>query len=90
MLEDFIEEDADREDLEIAVFLQLLSDANAKDVEPLQTWLEHLSDECLLHYLPQTHHMFKGLREETNIPDWFKTVPYVFNDDYIGDTIGRN
>ena len=90
MLEDFMEEDENREDLEMAVFFQLLLDANAKDVAPLQTWLGHLSDECLLHYLPQDHHMFQGLREESNIPDWFKTVPYVFNAEYVEDTIGRN
>ena len=90
MLEDFMEENDNREDLEMAVFFQLLSDTNAKDVEPLQTWLEHLSDECLLHYLPQTHHMFQGLREESNIPDWFKTVPHCLDNEYVEDTIGRN
>ena len=86
------DEDSDRFDLEIAVLLQLLQDINVENYTgPLEEWLSHLDDECLLHYLPPDHHMFEGLREEkTVIPEWLKTVPYVFNDEYIGDTIGRN
>ena len=65
MLQDAYPEESERDDLEIAVFLQLLQDARDTDVEPLQEWLSHLDDECLLHYLPKNHHMFNGLREET-------------------------
>jgi hypothetical protein len=86
MLHDDIDE---RYDLEAAVWLQLCTDITLQDTNPLVEWLQHLSDECLLHYLPSDHHMFKGLREDS-VPEWYKTVPYVFNDDYVDDTIGRN
>ena len=49
MLQDAYPEESERDDLEIAVFLQLLQDARDSDVEPLQEWLSHLDDECLLH-----------------------------------------
>ena len=83
-------EDCERDDLETAVFLQLLQDARDTDVEPLQEWLSHLDEECLLHYLPKSHHMFNGLREDTSIPEWLKTVEYIMDEDGIAETIGMN
>jgi hypothetical protein len=90
MLQDAYPEESERDDLEIAVFLQLLQDARDTDVEPLQEWLSHLDDECLLHYLPKSHHMFNGLREDTSIPEWLKTVEYIMDEDGIAETIGMN
>ena len=92
MLQDAYPEESERDDLEIAVFLQLLQDVREYiDIEPLQEWLSHLDDECLLHYLPKNHHMFNGLREETtSIPEWLKTVEYVMDEDGIAATIGMN
>jgi len=92
MLQDAYPEESERDDLEIAVFLQLLQDVREYiDIEPLQEWLSHLDDECLLHYLPKNHHMFNGLREETTrIPEWLKTVEYVMDEDGIAATIGMN
>ena len=79
----------ERGDLEMSVFSQMVNDIIDQDLEPLADWIKHLSDECLLYFLPKTHFMFKGLREDS-VPDWYKTVPYVVADEYIGDVIGRN
>jgi hypothetical protein len=89
MLQDNEETQDERYDLELSVLSQMLRDVEGQDVEPLGEWIRHLSDECLLNYLPKNHYMFQGLREDS-IPDWYKTVPYIFNDEYIHDTIGRN
>ena len=84
-------EDCERDDLEIAVFLQLLQDVREYlDIEPLQEWLSHLDDECLLHYLPKNHHMFAGLREESNAHRWLNTVEYLMDESGMALTIGMN
>jgi len=83
------EEVNERGDLEMAVFSQMVNDIIDQDLEPLADWIKHLSDECLLYFLPKNHFMFQGKREDS-IPDWYKTVPYVVNDEYVNDTIGRN
>jgi hypothetical protein len=90
MLQDAYPEESERDDLEIAVFLQLLQDARDSDVEPLQEWLSHLDDECLLHYLPKNHHMFAGLREESNAHRWLNTVEYLMDESGMALTIGMN
>ena len=83
------EEVNERGDLEMAVFSQMVNDIIDQDLEPLADWIKHLSDECLLHFLPKNHFMFQGQREDS-VPDWYKTIPYVCTDEYIGDVIGRN
>ena len=83
-------EDCERSDLVTAVFVQLFKDVGDATLTPLQEWLSHLDDDCLLHYLPKDHPMFNGLREDTGIPEWLQTVPYIMDENGIELTIGMN
>ena len=85
-----VQDEADeRNDLETAVWLQIITDVTLQNTTPLAEWIQKLSATCLLQYLPSDHYMFMGLREDS-LPEWYKTVPYDCDDEYVNDTIGRN